>query len=150
MESLVRPVRVFHSPSVIHDRSCLGFTNPGGWPLAGHRTRCAPCASSWCSSPPPSPDSSPGNRSAPLPLPRSPMTPRRTAPPPVTPPSKAGSLALERSDFSSDLRPLLLSLESYFRSYTKMIASEQVIENGYWVFLDMASGRYLWRAMKER
>ncbi|CAL9190395.1 unnamed protein product, partial [Musa hybrid cultivar] len=55
-----------------------------------------------------------------------------------------------RKDPACNLRPLLLSLESYFRSYTKMIASEQVIENGYWVFLDMASGRYLWRAMRER
>ncbi|URE11354.1 hypothetical protein MUK42_23494 [Musa troglodytarum] len=26
----------------------------------------------------------------------------------------------------------------------------KVIENGFWVFVDMASGRYLWRAMKER
>ncbi|XP_065043079.1 uncharacterized protein LOC135676147 isoform X3 [Musa acuminata AAA Group] len=32
----------------------------------------------------------------------------------------------------------------------RILGAGKVIENGYWVFLDMASGRYLWRAMRER
>ncbi|URE46041.1 hypothetical protein MUK42_15055 [Musa troglodytarum] len=32
----------------------------------------------------------------------------------------------------------------------RIFRAGKAIENGFWVFLDMASGRYLWRAMKER
>ncbi|WOL02634.1 hypothetical protein Cni_G11353 [Canna indica] len=32
----------------------------------------------------------------------------------------------------------------------RISAAGKVIGNGFWVFVDMASGRYLWRAMKER
>ncbi|CAL9184091.1 unnamed protein product [Musa hybrid cultivar] len=31
----------------------------------------------------------------------------------------------------------------------RILGAGKVIENGYWVFLDMASGRYLWRATRE-
>ncbi|URE42464.1 hypothetical protein MUK42_07476 [Musa troglodytarum] len=31
----------------------------------------------------------------------------------------------------------------------RIFRAGKAIENGFWVFLDMASGRYLWRAMKE-
>ncbi|KAF2566480.1 hypothetical protein F2Q70_00025753 [Brassica cretica] len=45
--------------------------------------------------------------------------------------------------------PELISDDSPVELNDKGLSFNKKMENGFWVFVDMASGRYLWRNLKE-
>lgn len=64
--------------------------------------------------------------------------------------SNKSSSNKDRSTFMKVLliQHFFLFLVSFFLCWLDLLLWLQVIKNGFWVFVDMASGRYLWRNLK--
>ncbi|KAF8043574.1 hypothetical protein BT93_A1790 [Corymbia citriodora subsp. variegata] len=54
-----------------------------------------------------------------------------------------------RSSPEDEASPPEPAAEAKSRTEDRDSGLRKVIENGFWIFVDMASGRYLWRNLKE-